>query len=268
MLIQREGSPKPIRYNHMFLGAMDAGRELPGAGGRPDANISLLDGTTWYSGFPSFHVLGLYFGIVSLFSESVAVLGTPETPANGKMIVDIMAQLDLVHIIGAPILFDDMVKNNGHEFDQRSRPLKAVYNGGGPLSRITGEFLSSRFDVVQLYGQTETGKINTLVSERQNWQWFEFNPNHGGSRMEKVDGDEDIYELTIQRIPGQEWCQAIFLTHPHLDLWRTKDLFRKHPTKELYQFEGRKDDVVVLNNGEKFNPVGMEGVIQSHPLVT
>ena len=252
----------------MFLGAIDAGRKLPGAGGRPDANISLLDGTTWYLGFPGFHAMGLCFGICSLFFESVAVLGAPEMPANGKMIVDIMAQLELGHIIGAPTLLDDMVKNHRQEFTQHSRPLKAVHNAGGPLSPITGEFLSSRFDVIQLYGQTECGKINTLVSERQYWQWFEFNPNYGGSRMEKVDGDEEIYELTIQRIPGQEWCQAIFLTHPHLDLWRTRDLFRKHPTKELYQFEGRKDDVVVLNNGEKFNPVGMEGIIQSHPLVT
>ena len=56
---------------------------------------------------------------------------------------------------------------------------------------------------------------------------------------------------------------------PGVREWRTKDLFRRHPTQEsLWQFAGRVDDIIVLSNGYKFNPVTAESVIQDHPLVS
>lgn len=41
----------------------------------------------------------------------------------------------------------------------------------------------------------------------------------------------------------------------------------KHPTKPYHKFIGRIDDVLVLANGEKYNPVGSESIINGHPLV-
>ncbi len=253
----------------MWARTMDAGRFLPSFDGRRDANMSLLEDATWYMGFPGFHVMGVVFGMCLLFLEkTTTVLGPPEMPANGKTIVDMMARVDFDFLMCAPTLFDDVVKNHLQEFVNHSASLKGIFNAGGPLSPTTGDFLALRVDVVHMYGQTEAGKISTLVSERRDWQWFEFNFGYGGLEMEKVQGTEDMYELIIRRMPGQEWCQAVFTTQPHLDVWRTRDLFRKHPTRNLYSFEGRVDDVLVLNNGEKFNPIIMEGIIQSDPLVT
>ncbi|KAJ5081841.1 hypothetical protein NUU61_010105 [Penicillium alfredii] len=48
----------------------------------------------------------------------------------------------------------------------------------------------------------------------------------------------------------------------------TTDLFTRHPEKEgLWLYHSRLDDVIVLSNGEKFNPTSMEEIIASHPLV-
>jgi acyl-coenzyme A synthetase/AMP-(fatty) acid ligase len=45
-----------------------------------------------------------------------------------------------------------------------------------------------------------------------------------------------------------------------------KDLYSPHPTKSgLWLYEGRADDIVVLANCEKFNPVEAEQMISSHP---
>jgi thioester reductase-like protein len=53
-----------------------------------------------------------------------------------------------------------------------------------------------------------------------------------------------------------------------VEVWRTKDVFKPHPTQPtLWQFHGRTDDIMVLGNGEKFNPVPMEKIIEGHPLV-
>ena len=261
------GAPKPIKYNHAFIGLVDASRTLPGAYGRPDGNISLLDGSVHFFAFPAFHLAGFCYGTCSLFYRSVQILPPPEMPPNGKTAIDIMGEHELTQLICPPTLFDDLVKNYRQELVDRGRSLTHVHNAGGPLAQATGDFLSTKVAIVQIIGSSETGKLPCLVSEREDWAWYEWNPHVGGAFMERIDEDSDIYELTVQRVPGQEWAQGVFHVFPETDVYRTRDLFRKHPTKQLWSFDGRKDDVIVLNNGEKFNPVAMEGSLSGHPLV-
>jgi thioester reductase-like protein len=65
-----------------------------------------------------------------------------------------------------------------------------------------------------------------------------------------------------------DWVRHLSHAYPNIDVWRTNDLFVRHVEKPyLWRFVGRKDDVLVLSNGEKFNPVNMEGAIVGHPLV-
>lgn len=60
----------------------------------------------------------------------------------------------------------------------------------------------------------------------------------------------------------------VFRAFPNLDVWHTRDLFRKAPEKPgLWVYEGRTDDTIVLGNAEKFNPSSLENVVQAHPLV-
>ncbi|KAJ5451524.1 hypothetical protein N7491_000706 [Penicillium cf. griseofulvum] len=62
---------------------------------------------------------------------------------------------------------------------------------------------------------------------------------------------------------------GIFHTFPHLKEYRTKDLFSPHLARpNLWKYEGRLDDTITLNNGQKINPVSMEKVVESHPLVS
>lgn len=62
--------------------------------------------------------------------------------------------------------------------------------------------------------------------------------------------------------------RSLSANFPDVEVWHTKDLFKLHPTKpDLWTFHGRVDDIVVLSNGEKFNPVPMEVHISAHPLI-
>jgi hypothetical protein len=49
--------------------------------------------------------------------------------------------------------------------------------------------------------------------------------------------------------------------------YATKDLFIKHPSLNAWKYCGRNDDLIVLVNGEKVNPVDVEGAVAQHPLV-
>ncbi len=63
--------------------------------------------------------------------------------------------------------------------------------------------------------------------------------------------------------------RAVSCNFPDVEHWHTKDLFRPHPTKpSLWQFYGRTDDIIVLSNGEKFNPVPSEAIVAGHRLLS
>lgn len=82
---------------------------------------------------------------------------------------------------------------------------------------------------------------------------------------------DGLYELFLVRDPKLSRYQGIFSTFPHIQEWSMGDLYSRHPDPLkpfLYRYRGRKDDVIVLNNGEKVSPALMEAALQSSPLVT
>lgn len=84
---------------------------------------------------------------------------------------------------------------------------------------------------------------------------------------EAVDG---LYELFLVKRPDLKLYQGIFNTFPNIQEWSMNDLYSRHPDPAksfLYMYQGRKDDVIVLNNGEKIVPVLMEATLISDPLV-
>ena len=72
--------------------------------------------------------------------------------------------------------------------------------------------------------------------------------------------------MVLVRSRNTEYLQAVFVTFPETSEWGTKDLYSKHPTKpHHWLYEGRADDVIVFNNGEKLNPLSLEQSIEGHP---
>jgi carbohydrate kinase (thermoresistant glucokinase family) len=74
----------------------------------------------------------------------------------------------------------------------------------------------------------------------------------------------NLYECTV--LSG--WPAKVASNLPD-GSYATKDLFEPHPTIEkAWKYIARLDDTIALVNGEKFNPVMMEGTIRSHRAVT
>lgn len=74
----------------------------------------------------------------------------------------------------------------------------------------------------------------------------------------------NLFECTV--LPG--WPAKV-ASNQSDGSYATKDLFEPHPTiDKAWKYIARLDDTIVLVNGEKFNPVMMEGKIRSHKAVT
>ena len=81
---------------------------------------------------------------------------------------------------------------------------------------------------------------------------------------------DGLFELFLVRDPKLELYQGVFNTFPDIQEWSMNDLYSRHPDPAkafLYLYRGRKDDIIVLSNGEKIAPALMEATLMSNPLI-
>lgn len=111
----------------------------------------------------------------------------------------------------------------------------------------------------------ESGWLPAVEKDREDWNFIHFHPNAG---LELRPHPSGFYELFIVKDSKLESWQTIFSTFPDLTEYSFNDLFSKHPTKpDLWHHEGRADNIIVLSNGEKLNPLSLELTISDHPFV-
>ncbi len=77
--------------------------------------------------------------------------------------------------------------------------------------------------------------------------------------LEWIPRGPNLYECAVK----EGWPAKIASNQPD-GSYRTKDLFEPHPTiPKAWKYIARSDDTIVLINGEKFNPVQLEGDVRS-----
>jgi len=89
-------------------------------------------------------------------------------------------------------------------------------------------------------------------------------------RWDEFDASNGTYELCFTDAggPAANELRSIHWSVQD-DEWRSKDLFTRHPSApEWWKFVGRKDDILVLGDGNNINPTAMEETLQSHPKVS
>jgi len=211
---------------------------------------------------PFFHAMGIVVGLRSLMCRSAIATLPSGKLWNAGLVIDAIAAINPATGIFPPSILEDM---SGTEAGiQALSTLDTVFFGGAPLANASGETLCQVTKLQTIIGSTEALLIPSLVTALPDeWGYFCWSET-AGAVMQPA--EHDLYELVLQ--PKNINYQAVFHTLPKEARWLTKDLFRQHPTKPLlWRYSGRRDDTIVLSNGEKVNPVLMEKSIESHPEV-
>lgn len=139
---------------------------------------------------------------------------------------------------------------------------------GSPCSPATAKELIDITELVCMYGSTEAFQVPQLVPAKEDWAYMEWNPNYK-LEMQPSDDEKGAYELVLFADEETEHVCALYHNLPGVKEWRTKDLFKPHPTKpNLWRYFGRRDDIIVLSNSEKINPLPLELALQAHPLLS
>ncbi|PYH43451.1 NRPS-like enzyme [Aspergillus saccharolyticus JOP 1030-1] len=258
------GMPKPVPLTHGFLATMDMAAYLSRPQGRRSALLHDLEpGQRVLATAPLFHLMGLIAFTEALFHQIPFVM-CPDKPLSVDLLVDVIQTTHPTAVLLPPSILEDI----SHSPQARAalRTLQAVYFAGAPLAPEVGNALEAETKVITVIGSSEMGLINSFVPEGEKvWGYFEWNPAYG-VKMEPQ--DDGLYELVIPRRADSRRIHGIFHTFPHLNEYHSNDLFVPHPERpNLWKYHGRKDDVLVLSNGEKLNPVTLEKVLEGHPRV-
>lgn len=208
----------------------------------------------------------------SLYHDIVSVFQPPSAALNAEVFDAILRYGNCNGCVIPPYLLEEMLGEP--KFFDTLANLKFVQFGSGPLSTAAGNLLLTRQkNCPHFIGSSECGLYILLELDDpvKDWQYFRFHP-WSGVDMRPLGGEGDAHEMFIIRsnapkVPGM---QPVFELFPELDEWPTKDMYVRHPNRsDHWRYIGRNDDVLVLSNGEKINPVDTESrIANAHPSIT
>jgi len=214
--------------------------------------------------------VGLYFGLFSpVFNKTIFISPLANAPPSGAGMLEALKHTTADSAFVAPSILEDVTKDP-LLLDQLAGKLRAICYSGGDLPQPVGDVVASRMRLFTIYGTTEFGhgpQIGSLTDwSSKDWKYIKWRNDVFGMELRHYAGD--LHELWITRTKDMIHCQPMFALFPDKNEVTTKDLFSPHPTrKDLWMYRGRADDIIVFLNGEKTNPLSMEGLVSSHPAV-
>ncbi|KAI0865005.1 male sterility protein-domain-containing protein [Xylaria cubensis] len=256
------GPPKPISFSIESATTEDVHQLLDD----PSHRLwwRLFANCRYFVGMPCFHSAGIWFSLfMPVYFGSTIVYGPAKRPLTSDVAAKGIVSGRIEGGIYPPSILEDLSKSPANL--EELRKLKFVAYGGGALSKSAGDKLSRITTLHNFIGFTEASAPPRYVMEPDVWDYFEFHPASGFVAKHYHD---DLYTMTFEKKPEHESVQACFRILPDLTEYSPGDLISRHPErKNLWTHIGRTDDLVVLSNGEKFNPIPMEEILRSCHLV-
>ncbi|KAJ7155652.1 acetyl-CoA synthetase-like protein [Mycena filopes] len=221
---------------------------------------------------PPFHTYGMYFQLLAPLTALVVInVAPPICPAPTELpfVASPMNALDHARATGCngigaiPALLETWASSPASvEF---LKTLQVSWFSGGQLSKVVGTSLArAGVRLSNVYGATEMGAPVHIVPlakdiDEGDWMYVRFDSR---ANIRWVPYGDDLSEAVVLS------TEKHALTIPNGEAYATGDLFKKHPTKDLWKVVGRTDDVIVLSSGEKVVPGPAEDIISSSPLVS
>lgn len=257
------GLPKSVPMTNGYFLALEQTGLLPLPENRQSSMVAVAErGRLMLVMSPFFHFMGILSIMQPILFDTPFVL-SPEKPLTAELLAQIVTETNPGTSIIAPSVLEELSQS---ELGMQTLSKFAMHAfGGAPLAQEVGDRISEITHLQSVLGSSENAIFGAMKhQDKRDWQYLEWNPNAG---YDLRDAGEGFFELVVPRGESRA-AHAVFHTYPDKDEYRTGDLFVPHPEKKgLWLYSGRYDDVIVLSNGEKFNPTIMEEIISSHPLV-
>lgn len=207
---------------------------------------------------PLFHRFGmdcllyaLQTGIETIFFPGdIACTGSSIIAAGSKGVIEVLYVVPYVLGLIA----------EAHGGIEMLRGMEAIVVGGGTTPKALGDrIIQEEISLVNGFGCTEIGAV--MITNRLDgrlWEWMELMPHYAsGNKVFFEHRENDVWEMCIG--PDVKISTGEDKRNPKDGVWRMGDMFQKHPKHSgLWKHVGRMDDLLVLENGENWNPNRVE----------
>jgi len=270
------GNPKGVVYHHR-------GATLSAYGNATQWAMGLHPVYLWT--LPMFHCNGWCFPwTLALVSGTSVCLRR----ANAQTIYESLAEHDVTHMCGAPIIMQFIIAASPAERRPLKRMVEFMTAAAPPPAAVLEALEKENFRVTHVYGLTEVYGPATICSWHQDWDSL---PSHKraelkarqGVRYAAEDGLAVMDPTTMKEMPrdgatmGEVMIRGNLVMKGYLKNPKaTKDAFEggwfhsgdlgvMHPDGYIELRDRSKD--IIISGGENISTIEVEGVLMAHPAV-
>ncbi|KAK4096417.1 acetyl-CoA synthetase-like protein [Parathielavia hyrcaniae] len=208
---------------------------------------------------PLYHNHGICNFFRAVYSGKSLHVYNASLPLTHDHLVSIMTRHRFEIFYGVPYALKLLAESD--KGIQILRSLKIVMYGGSACPDELGDRLvDCGVNLVGHYGATEVGQLMTSFRSPNDKAWnYVRETDKLRPYLEWIPRGPNLFECAVK----DGWPAKIASNQPD-GSYRTKDLFEPHPAiPGAWKYIARSDDTIVLVNGEKFNPVQLEGNVRS-----
>ena len=270
------GNPKGVVFSHR-------GATLSAYGNATQWPIGLHPVYLWT--LPMFHCNGWCFPwTLALVAGTSVCLRR----ASAKMIFDALADSDVTHMCGAPIIMQFIIGAGPAERRSLRRTVEFMTAAAPPPAAVLEALEKENFRVTHVYGLTEVYGPATICSWHESWDSL---PSHERARLKArqgvrytaEDGVTVMDPATMKEVPRDGTTMGEVMFRGNL----TMKGYLKNPvaTKEAFEhgwfhsgdlgvlhedgyieLRDRSKDIII-SGGENISTIEVEGAIMQHPAV-
>ncbi|GAD98608.1 NRPS-like enzyme [Paecilomyces variotii No. 5] len=243
------GMPKPIYITHRAA-LRNYGRDIEYLGQRVFLTL------------PVFHTHGISSVFRAFMSGKKIYIFNAALPLTKQNLINSVEGREVEIFTTVPYALK--ILSESEEGVMFLKRFKFINFGGAPCPDELGDALTARgVKLVTVYGMGECGPLMTSWRPDGDLAWTYLRPSEVAKKhLRFEDQDDGVFELVV----GPGWPSLVAKNRPD-GAYATRDLFEKHPTMDAWKYSGRIDDVIVLENGEKANPLPIEGAVRRDELV-
>ncbi len=270
------GRPKGVVYHHRGSYLMSMGTVVA---------WELPRHLTYLYTVPMFHCNGWgHAWTMTLLAGTIVC----NRAVSAKAVFDAIRQHEVTHFGGAPIVLSMLIDAPEEDRVPLEHPVKVMTAGAPPPAAVLEKTRAMGFEVMQVYGLTETfGHVTQALwredwddldfaeqAELQSWQGVSFPMNEEAAVIDRETGEklprdgETQGEIVIR---GNTVMKGYYKSPEATDAafvegwFRTGDAAVWHD-KGYIQIKDRLKDVII-SGGENVSSVEVEGVLYRHPAV-
>ncbi|KAI8879659.1 acetyl-CoA synthetase-like protein [Backusella circina FSU 941] len=260
------GFPKPVPLsNRSFLNQFTPHQKMIESGKSSDGVPDVF-----YACSPLFHSFGIGSFFSLLFNGSSCVFPKQLPPSQED--IEFAMKVNKCTITSmSPVIMKEMAEFCKGKDISHIQKLRSIMTGGAPILKDVGNWYHSNgVKICICYGSSETactmtndwdttkdftGELKPFILDPNGESWCHFEAF-------------DCSNSNIKHLCIRSDLPALANVKKRDGLYETDDLFEEtFKDSGYYHYIGRKDDTIVMSNGEKTNPVPMEQILNMNPVV-